>query len=271
MTPHARRRAVAGHFRDAVPRPRRARAGSPPASRTPERCLVLGDAAGDQHRAGASSTAPASTRRSSRASARPDGAAHRRRALQRAGPRQRRAPRDHRPGHHRRPRHARPRARRQVGRRPREPAPAPVRGRRLLRRVRPRRRPDDARRPPLRPHAQLARPQARLRPRRRHADAARSSRPIMAAVALAIRLDGRGPVLFRQTRVGRDGERFEIFKFRTMVPDAEALKGNLAHLNETAGPVQDRRRPADHPRRPASCAARRSTSCRSCSTSGAAR
>jgi exopolysaccharide biosynthesis polyprenyl glycosylphosphotransferase len=59
--------------------------------------------------------------------------------------------------------------------------------------------------------------------------------PVMAALALAIRLDSRGPVLFRQTRVGRDGERFEILKFRTMVPDAEELKSNLVHLNETQG------------------------------------
>jgi exopolysaccharide biosynthesis polyprenyl glycosylphosphotransferase len=59
--------------------------------------------------------------------------------------------------------------------------------------------------------------------------------PIMAAVAVAVRLDSHGPMLFRQTRVGRDGEHFEIFKFRTMVPDAEALKNNLVHLNETQG------------------------------------
>jgi exopolysaccharide biosynthesis polyprenyl glycosylphosphotransferase len=59
--------------------------------------------------------------------------------------------------------------------------------------------------------------------------------PIMAAVALAVRLDSHGPILFRQTRVGRDGERFEIFKFRTMVPEAEVLKSNLVHLNETQG------------------------------------
>jgi exopolysaccharide biosynthesis polyprenyl glycosylphosphotransferase len=59
--------------------------------------------------------------------------------------------------------------------------------------------------------------------------------PILAAVALAVRLDSLGPVLFRQTRIGRDGKPFEILKFRTMVPEAEALKSNLVHLNETQG------------------------------------
>jgi exopolysaccharide biosynthesis polyprenyl glycosylphosphotransferase len=59
--------------------------------------------------------------------------------------------------------------------------------------------------------------------------------PIMGALALAVRLDSPGPVLFRQTRIGRGGVPFEIFKFRTMVPDAESLKGSLAHLNETEG------------------------------------
>jgi lipopolysaccharide/colanic/teichoic acid biosynthesis glycosyltransferase len=59
--------------------------------------------------------------------------------------------------------------------------------------------------------------------------------PIMAAVALAVRLDSRGPILFRQTRIGRDGEPFEIFKFRPLVPDAEERKQALTHLNETEG------------------------------------
>ncbi|MEA2283057.1 MAG: hypothetical protein QOK21_3664 [Solirubrobacteraceae bacterium] len=59
--------------------------------------------------------------------------------------------------------------------------------------------------------------------------------PIMAATALAVRLDSPGPVSFRQTRVGRDGRSFEIFKFRTMVMEAEALKRGLAHLNESDG------------------------------------
>jgi exopolysaccharide biosynthesis polyprenyl glycosylphosphotransferase len=59
--------------------------------------------------------------------------------------------------------------------------------------------------------------------------------PVMAAIALAIRLDSRGPVFFRQTRVGRDGQHFGIFKFRSMVADAEARKASLSHLNETEG------------------------------------
>jgi exopolysaccharide biosynthesis polyprenyl glycosylphosphotransferase len=57
----------------------------------------------------------------------------------------------------------------------------------------------------------------------------------MALIALAIKLDTRGPVLFRQTRVGRDGQRFRICKFRTMVPEAEALKAELRALNEAQG------------------------------------
>lgn len=59
--------------------------------------------------------------------------------------------------------------------------------------------------------------------------------PIIAAVGLAVRLDSRGPMFFSQTRVGRNGRSFEIFKFRTMVPEAEALKRGLAHLNESDG------------------------------------
>ncbi len=56
--------------------------------------------------------------------------------------------------------------------------------------------------------------------------------PLMIAIALAIKLDSRGPVFFRQLRVGRHGTRFQMLKFRTMVPDAEALKGSLRDRNE---------------------------------------
>jgi exopolysaccharide biosynthesis polyprenyl glycosylphosphotransferase len=56
--------------------------------------------------------------------------------------------------------------------------------------------------------------------------------PILGAIALAIRLDTKGPVIFRQTRVGRDGEHFSIRKFRTMVVDADARKDELRTRNE---------------------------------------
>lgn len=56
--------------------------------------------------------------------------------------------------------------------------------------------------------------------------------PLMIVIALTIKLDARGPILFRQRRVGRNGEHFELFKFRTMVPDAEQLKESLRDRNE---------------------------------------
>ena len=58
------------------------------------------------------------------------------------------------------------------------------------------------------------------------------SAPIMAAVALAIKLDDGGPVLFRQVRVGRKGSRFACLKFRSMVPDAEQLRARLESDND---------------------------------------
>jgi exopolysaccharide biosynthesis polyprenyl glycosylphosphotransferase len=59
--------------------------------------------------------------------------------------------------------------------------------------------------------------------------------PLLGAIALLIRLDSRGPVFFRQRRVGRDGRHFEIFKFRTMVDGADAMRERLAAQNETVG------------------------------------
>jgi len=59
--------------------------------------------------------------------------------------------------------------------------------------------------------------------------------PLLVAIAVAIKLDSRGPLLFRQRRIGRDGHHFDILKFRSMVVDAEARKDGLRALNETEG------------------------------------
>lgn len=59
--------------------------------------------------------------------------------------------------------------------------------------------------------------------------------PVWATIAIAIRLDSPGPVLFRQERVGRDGHVFEMLKFRTMVDGAHEQRDQLRHLNEASG------------------------------------
>ncbi len=61
--------------------------------------------------------------------------------------------------------------------------------------------------------------------------------PVFLMIAVAIRLEDGGPVLFTQERVGLNGRRFSIFKFRTMVTNAEALKISLQRQNEQTGPV----------------------------------
>jgi exopolysaccharide biosynthesis polyprenyl glycosylphosphotransferase len=55
--------------------------------------------------------------------------------------------------------------------------------------------------------------------------------PLFAVAAIAIRFNSKGPVLFRQTRIGRGQKPFTILKFRTMVEDAEQRKEEVAHLN----------------------------------------
>jgi lipopolysaccharide/colanic/teichoic acid biosynthesis glycosyltransferase len=55
--------------------------------------------------------------------------------------------------------------------------------------------------------------------------------PLLALCALAVLLDSRGPVVIGQTRTGRDARPFRMFKFRTMVRNAEELKAGLSHLN----------------------------------------
>jgi lipopolysaccharide/colanic/teichoic acid biosynthesis glycosyltransferase len=59
--------------------------------------------------------------------------------------------------------------------------------------------------------------------------------PLMLLIALAIKLDTRGPVLFRQRRMGRNNLAFEMLKFRTMVVDADAHKPALRERNEAGG------------------------------------
>lgn len=61
--------------------------------------------------------------------------------------------------------------------------------------------------------------------------------PVLIVIALMVKLSSRGPVLFKQERIGRNKRRFLIYKFRTMVPNAEKLQPALEDLNEVSGPV----------------------------------
>ncbi|RZT26877.1 exopolysaccharide biosynthesis polyprenyl glycosylphosphotransferase [Kribbella sp. VKM Ac-2569] len=59
--------------------------------------------------------------------------------------------------------------------------------------------------------------------------------PLLMVTAVLVKFTSRGPVLFRQTRVGRGGEQFQMLKFRTMVADAEARKAELHALSDGNG------------------------------------
>lgn len=61
--------------------------------------------------------------------------------------------------------------------------------------------------------------------------------PLFLILALLIKLDSRGPVFFRQRRLGLGGREFWCYKFRTMVPDAEERLADLEDQNESAGGV----------------------------------
>ena len=61
--------------------------------------------------------------------------------------------------------------------------------------------------------------------------------PIVLLLALAIRLDSPGPILYSQVRVGKNGRTFRVYKFRSMVSNADALRPEVEELNESTGPL----------------------------------
>ena len=61
--------------------------------------------------------------------------------------------------------------------------------------------------------------------------------PVFLIIAVAIKFEDGGTVFFKQERVGLNGRSFPMFKFRTMVANAEALQASLLGLNEQTGPV----------------------------------
>lgn len=61
------------------------------------------------------------------------------------------------------------------------------------------------------------------------------SSPITLIVAILIKIEDRGPIFYSQTRIGKDGEKFSIYKFRSMVLDADKQKEKLIDMNEIDG------------------------------------
>ncbi|WP_040213590.1 sugar transferase [Clostridium polynesiense] len=61
--------------------------------------------------------------------------------------------------------------------------------------------------------------------------------PILLIVAVAIKLDSKGPIVFSQIRVGKNGEKFKMYKFRSMVENAEEKLKELQNKNEMSGPM----------------------------------
>ncbi len=61
--------------------------------------------------------------------------------------------------------------------------------------------------------------------------------PLLVLIAVAIKLDSRGPIFFRQPRIGRNDRVFQIIKFRTMVEEAELMRDLLLSVNERSGPL----------------------------------
>jgi exopolysaccharide biosynthesis polyprenyl glycosylphosphotransferase len=59
--------------------------------------------------------------------------------------------------------------------------------------------------------------------------------PLLLLIAIAVKLDSRGPVFYRSERIGKKGHVFSCLKFRTMVRDAEKRRSEVMHLNEREG------------------------------------
>ena len=95
--------------------------------------------------------------------------------------------------------------------------------------------------------------------------------PLLAALAVAVKLDSRGPVFFRQERHGRGGSIFRMVKFRTMRVGAEAERLALARATRWGAPSSRSRTTRGSRAWAAPCGAAASTSCRSCGTCFAAR
>nr|WP_242873954.1 sugar transferase [Clostridium gasigenes] len=61
--------------------------------------------------------------------------------------------------------------------------------------------------------------------------------PLIVIIGILIRIESKGPIIFSQKRIGLKGRKFEMYKFRSMVPNAEELKKKLLEQNEMSGPM----------------------------------
>lgn len=69
--------------------------------------------------------------------------------------------------------------------------------------------------------------------------------PILALISFFIRVNSKGPIIFRQERVGENGRIFRMFKFRTMIPDADAQRDQITEINPENGRILFKKRPDD--------------------------
>jgi exopolysaccharide biosynthesis polyprenyl glycosylphosphotransferase len=69
--------------------------------------------------------------------------------------------------------------------------------------------------------------------------------PVLLIISLLIKLDSKGPIIFRQERVGENGRIFKMYKFRTMVPDADSHREEITEINPNDGRILFMKRPDD--------------------------